>query len=63
VKNCFQSLLLQIQLLPLHRGTPRFTMSEIDLVLEFIQKKVTDLAFAVEVGLAPFTSPCSQHTD
>ena len=31
------------------RGTPRFTLSEMDLVLEFIQNKVTDLAFAVEV--------------
>lgn len=31
------------------RGAPRFTMSEVDLVLDFIQHKVTDLAFAVEV--------------
>ena len=31
------------------RVTPRFSMSEVDLVLEYIQNKVTDLGFAVEV--------------
>jgi len=32
------------------RGTPTYTMAEPDLVLEFIQNKVTDLEFAIEVG-------------